>query len=90
MTRLYVRQNVTDYDAWRAVYDAFHAEHGAAPGETERTVWQSTDDPRDVTVEHIFDSVEHAKALIDSPDLHAAMKQSGVIGTPQIWYAERR
>ncbi len=85
--RLFVRHEVSDYGAWRKSYDAF----GAAQknmGVGFQAVYQSTDDPNDVTVVHDFRSLEKAQAFVASDKLKAAMQESGVKGAPSIWYAK--
>lgn len=86
--RMFVRHEVADYGAWRKVYDAF------APTQKKldviyKAVYQSTDDPNDVTVIHDFHSLEKAKAFAASAELKAAMEKSGVKGAPQIWYTTK-
>jgi hypothetical protein len=54
MVRLYIRHRVADYDAWRKVYDDFAGQQQAA-GVRAVAVYQSIDDPNDVTVWHDFD-----------------------------------
>ncbi|MGA2564172.1 MAG: cyclase [Steroidobacteraceae bacterium] len=83
--RLFVRHEVVDYSAWRKVYDAFVSTQ-KKNGVFYQAVYQSADDPNDVTVVHDFHSLEKAKAFAALPELKAAMEKSGVKGTPQIWY----
>jgi hypothetical protein len=49
-------------------------------------VFQSTDDPNDVTVWHDFDSAESAVAFVESARLREVMEAAGVAGEPQIWF----
>jgi hypothetical protein len=83
--RLFVRHEVVDYSAWRKAYDAFISTQ-KKNGVFYQAVYQSADDPNDVTVIHDFHSLEKAKAFAALPELKAAMEKSGVKGTPQIWY----
>jgi hypothetical protein len=85
MVRLFVRHNVADYGAWRKVYDEFDPERRPM-GVTGDAVFQSIDDPNDVTVWHDFDTVEAAQAFASSDKLKNAMQQAGVQGEPQIWF----
>jgi quinol monooxygenase YgiN len=82
---MFVRHEVTDYATWRKSYDAFGATQKDM-GVSFQAVYQSTDDPNDVTVVHDFKSLEKAKAFVTSDKLKAAMQQSGVKGAPTIWY----
>jgi len=83
---MFVRHEVTDYATWRQGYDAFRATQKDM-GVGFQAVYQSTDDPNDVTVVHDFKSLEKAKAFVTSDKLKAAMQKSGVKGTPTSWYA---
>jgi hypothetical protein len=49
-------------------------------------VFQSIEDPNDVTVWHDFDTAEAAKALVSSDELRNAMQGGGVQGEPQVWF----
>jgi len=84
MIRLFVRHDVADYDSWRKVYDEFDAVRGPM-GVTGDAVFQSVDNPNDVTVWHDFDTLEAAQAFGESPELREAMGRSGVQGQPQVW-----
>jgi hypothetical protein len=75
--RMYVRHDVTDYAAWRKIYDAFDAERRRL-GVTAQAVYQSVDNPNDVTVWHDFKTSEAAKAFASSPNLKNAMQNAGV------------
>jgi hypothetical protein len=52
----------------------------------DHAVFQSIDDPNDVTVWHDFDTAEAARAFASSDELGNAMQQAGVRGEPQLWY----
>jgi hypothetical protein len=83
--RMYVRHDVVDYHAWRKVYDGFDADRKAM-GVTAAAVYQSVDDPNDVTVFHDFKTTAEAKAFASSEKLKSAMKNAGVKGPLQIWF----
>ena len=86
--RMYVRHEVADYAAWRKGYDGFDATRRKL-GVTGQAVYQSLDNPNDVTVTHDFKTADKAKAFAASPDLKAAMAKAGVKGTPQIWLTSK-
>jgi ABC-type sugar transport system substrate-binding protein len=87
--RMFVRHEVADYATWRKAYDGFRATQQKM-GVVSQAVYQSTDDPNDVTVIHDFHSLDKAKAFAASPELKTAMEKAGVKGAPQVWYATRR
>jgi quinol monooxygenase YgiN len=86
--RMFVRHEVADYGAWRKAFDAFAPTQKKA-GVIYKAVYQSIDDPNDVTVIHEFRSLEKAKAFAALPELKAAMENGGVKGAPQIWYTTK-
>jgi hypothetical protein len=89
MVRLYIRHGVADYDAWRSVYDDFAGQQQAA-GVRAEAVYQSIDDPNDVTVWHDFDDAGVARAFVGSAELRDAMGSAGVQGEPQMWFTQER
>jgi hypothetical protein len=85
MIRMFVRHTVNDYNAWRKVYDAFADEQENA-GVRSEAVYQSVDNPNDVTVLHDFVDIDAARAFVDSAMLREAMTSAGVQGQPQVWF----
>lgn len=83
MIRMFVRHEVSDYEAWRKVYDGFDR---SALGVVSAAVYRSLDDPNDVTVVHDFESAEAAHAFADAGDLENAMRHGGVTSTPTVWF----
>jgi len=78
-----VLHRISDFDAWRSVYDSV-APLQAAGGVTAQSVHRTAGDPDNVLVIHEFDSVETARAFFADPELHAAMQRGGVKGEPRI------
>jgi ABC-type sugar transport system substrate-binding protein len=77
--RMFVRHEVADYGTWRKAYNEF-ASTQKKNGVFYQAVYQSADDPNDVTVIHDFHSLQKAKAFAPLPELKAAMEKSGVKG----------
>ena len=86
MIRLFIRHRVSDYKAWRKVYDGFDAERKRM-GASGHTVFQTVDDPNDVTAWHDFATIEKAKSFASSAHLKEAMGKAGVQGKPEMWFA---
>lgn len=84
MTTLFVRHQVTDYGKWREVYDKFGPTQQAL-GVQEQAVYQTVDNPNEVTVRHEFATLEAAQAFGSSPELRTAMHDAGVEGAPSVW-----
>ena len=85
MVRLMARHQVKDYAAWRKVYDDFDTTRRGM-GVTAAAVFQSVDDPNDVTVTHDFASADAAKAFAGSAEVRSAMERAGVAGPPNMWF----
>jgi hypothetical protein len=87
--RVLVRHPVADYDAWRRVYDAGGDERRAM-GALDETVYQSLDDPGDVTVCTAFETAHAARAFATSERVRERMAQAGVAGAPEVWLVSER
>ena len=73
-----IRHRVSDFDAWKRVYDGFasvQAQHGVRA----QQVLRSNDDPNEIVVTHTFDSREAARDFFAMPELKAAMSEGGVV-----------
>jgi hypothetical protein len=88
MTTVFVRHAVSDYTAWRKVYDAF-APVQQANGVKAQAVYQAADDPNDITVTHDFATLEAAQAFANLEELRKAMQSGGVVGTPTVWFTNK-
>ena len=86
MVRMFVRHQVKDYAVWRKAYDAFETERPGF-GVRGHAVFQTVNDPNNVTVWHDFDTLEAARAFADSARLKEVMQAAGVASVPDIWFA---
>ena len=87
MVRVFGRNRVQDYDAWREAYDAFDRQ---SRGVRREAVYQNLSDPNEVTVTFDFDDRESAEAFITSDDLRERMQEAGVILPPTFWFTSQR
>lgn len=85
---MFVRHEVADYATWKKAYDGFRVTQKKM-GVGAQAVYQSTDNPNDVTVTHDFHSLAKAKAFAASPELKAAMEKAGIKGAPQVWFTTK-
>jgi len=86
MATLFVRHQVEDFDRWKLAYDAFDQERRSM-GVIGDGVYQTDGDPNNVTAYHHFESMEAAKAFAGSARLGEVMREAGVSGEPDIWFA---
>jgi len=85
MIRMFVRHPVADFATWKQAYDNFDTERkemGVAGG----AVFQLADDPNDVTAWHDFETLESARAFMESARLREVMAEAGVAGEPTVWF----
>jgi antibiotic biosynthesis monooxygenase (ABM) superfamily enzyme len=88
MVTLFVRHKVEDFGKWKAAYDAFE-EQRTKLGVTGHGAYRNDHDDHEVTVYHHFDDLDTAKTFAESTEVQAAMGSSGVVGVPDIWFANR-
>ena len=80
---LVVRHSVTDYAAWRTVYDEVDPIR-AAHGCTDQRVLANPEDANDVFITHEFPTVAQAQSFTADADFKAAMQRAGVASAPRI------
>jgi len=88
MATLFVRHPVSDYKAWRKVYDDFSSVRKSL-GVKAAAVYQAANNPNDITVTHEFATLEAAQAFAKSAELKKAMQNAGVMGAPTIWFTTK-
>lgn len=87
MIHVLVRHKVSDFTSWKQAFDA-HLHARMAAGETGCRVFQSVEDPREVTLLLDWDSVDKARRFVSSNDLRNAMQGAGVVGDPDVHYVQ--
>ena len=82
MSSLMIHHKVADFATWKKAYDE-HESVRTQGGVTHARVYQSAENPNDVTALMDFNTVEQAKSFIGSVDLKLAMEKAGVVGPPE-------
>jgi quinol monooxygenase YgiN len=85
MAKLIVHQKVQEYSTFRKVYDE-QATTITEAGCTGAQVFQSPNDPNEITIITDWPSVDAAKAFATSPSLKEAMKRAAAISQPEILF----
>ena len=88
MITLFERDTVADYASWAKAFADFAPDLKAA-GVVSSTVYQSVDNPNNITVAHDFTTLEEAKAFLASADLKAARPGAGVDTSPTVWFTTK-
>lgn len=88
MVRMFIRHQVTDFDAWKSHYDNFAGTREKL-GVRDDALFSGAEIEGDVTLWHDFDDMAAAQAFLDSSELKAAQQAAGVTGNKQIWFVNR-
>jgi hypothetical protein len=87
MTTIYVRHPVQDYAHWRRSFDAHEAtrrKHGLSVVKVQRNI----DRPLEIVLVLEAEDLALAREFADSAELRMAMVRAGVVGRPEVWFAE--
>ncbi|HMA37431.1 MAG TPA: cyclase [Chloroflexia bacterium] len=87
MPWIHIRYRVTDYNTWKQVYDQTAALK-RGQGWKRYRIFQVAGDRNDLLVMEEFASLEQARTFLQSDDLKNAIRQAGVLGTPEILLLE--
>lgn len=82
-----VRHKVADYGKWKRAFDADagnRREHGSKGGYLLR----NADDPNEIVIVLEWDSIQGMREFAQSPRLKEAMREGGVIDTPDLYMCE--
>ena len=83
MALLVVQHTVSDYSAWRAIYDSLD-EVERNWGVTTTSVHRMAEAPNTVLVLRQFATVAQAQGFLTSREIRAAMQRAGVEEDPRI------
>jgi hypothetical protein len=83
MINVLIHHEVTDYVAWKAVFDS-NLDWRHKHGERSCRVFRSAGNVNDVTLLFEWENLEAARAFISSDELKAKMAGAGVKGAPRV------
>ena len=89
MPTIFVRHRLTDYEAWRPIYDD-DVERRNAAGLREVGVYTDPNDPNMVVAIFDADNTDGFFEMMGSEDLRAKMEEAGVVGEPETWVGEKQ
>ena len=87
MPTIFLQHRVTDYEAWRPVYDK-DVERRSAAGLSEIGVFRKAGDENLVLLVWSAENVEDFQAMLTSEELKGKMQEAGVISEPEVWIGE--
>jgi heme-degrading monooxygenase HmoA len=85
MNYLLIRHKVADFEKWKPVYDA-HAPARQKAGLKGAHLLRSLNDPNEVVLLFEVSDLDAAREFGQSSDLQDAMKRSGVVDKPDVYF----
>ncbi len=88
MPALLIRHRVTDYPAWKRVFDEQEStrwSNGCRGGQ----VFRNADDPGEMLILLAWDDLMRARLYSQSDELLESMKRAGVTDDPDMWFLEQ-
>lgn len=82
MVHVLIRHKVSDFNNWKAVFDAAFMLRKNA-GERSFHLFRDADDPSDLTLLFEWENGEMAQNFLMSDQLRIEMKKAGVLGPPE-------
>lgn len=87
MAHILVHHKVADYKKWKQIFDE-HASFRSKNGSKGGKIFQSANNPNDLFVLLEWESTESLQKFAQSDSIKEAMKESGVVGMPAIYFVE--
>lgn len=88
MSQLLIKHKVTDYAAWKTVFDNF-ADFRKSSGEKSYRILHAADEPNNLTLLFEWDSQENAETFLSSEKLKSTMEEAGVSEAPEIQFLNK-
>ena len=82
-----VHNAVRDFAEWKSVFDANESRRTAV-GLTNGRVFQSDDDPNEVTILYDVADIARAKEFTGSADFKSALERAGVVGPTSFYWLD--
>ena len=87
MHYILIKHKVEDFGKWKELFDG-HAATRSTAGSKGGYVFQSIDDPNEVSILLEWDTIDNARRFIESEDLKTTMEKAGVSSIPEINFLE--
>lgn len=87
MAYVLIRHEVADFDEWKPYFDD-DDDRRIEYGQQSYKLLRGSENPNDVVMLGEVDTMENARALVESEELPKIMKEAGVKGEPEISFFE--
>jgi len=88
MPALLIRHRVTDYAAWKRVFDEQRSTL-RSNGYQRGQVFRNVDDPGELLIPLDWDDLRRTRVYSQSDELQESMKRSGITDDPDLWILEQ-
>ena len=87
MTKMYVRHTAADFSKWKTVFDGHEATRRKF-GAKKAEVFTGFKNPYEILISIEWDNKDQAKNFLEKSDIKDVLKEGGVLGAPEINFAE--
>ena len=87
MASMFIKHRVADYARWKPVFDE-HEPLRIEYGTVGHSLHRDADDPNVIIIAFRVNDLNRAKEFASSEELRSAMERAGVLGPPEIWFAD--
>ncbi|MFB3093132.1 MAG: cyclase [Dehalococcoidia bacterium] len=87
MASMFIKHRVADYARWKPVFDE-HEPLRIEYGTVGHSLHRDADDPNVIIIAFRVNDLNRAKEFAGSEELRSAMERAGVLGPPEIWFAD--
>ncbi len=87
MASMFIKHRVADYARWKPVFDE-HQPLRIEYGTVGHSLHRDADDPNVIIIAFRVNDLNRAKEFAGSEELRSAMERAGVLGPPEIWFAD--
>jgi heme-degrading monooxygenase HmoA len=87
MAKLIGELKVEDFEKWKSAFDSAHSLRKKY-GCTSETIYRGSENPNELVTISLWESHEHAKNWINSPELAAIKAKAGTGGARTFYYVD--
>ena len=89
MAALMIRIKVSDFDEWKAAYDAGADDHRVSRGSRGGKIFRDAEDPNMVSIVLHWDNMANLNGFLEfmqPPEMQKIMEEGAVVGPPEAIY----
>lgn len=87
MASMFIKHRVEDYAKWKPAFDEHESARKGATV-TSHSLHRDANDPNVVIIAFRVADMKRAQEFASSENLRSVMQEAGVMGPPEIWFAD--